>query len=101
MHGVQLPLHAVDLPPQFHRVLPVDVLRKLPLLHPGEMGHPAQIVQHNGFQVRLTDLVRRAGVLSPLAVGEAPEVILILPHLLRPAEYQVLSAVGAVGQTGE
>ena len=46
-HGVQFLLHAVDLPPQFHCVLLVDVLRKLPLLHPGEVGHPAQIVQHD------------------------------------------------------
>ena len=65
------------------------------------MGHPAQIVQHDLFQVNLPDLVRGAGILSPLAVGGAPEVVLILPHLLRPAEHQVLSAVGAVDQAGE
>ena len=100
-HGVQLLLHTVDLPSQFQGVLLVDVLGELPLLHPGEVGHSAQIVQHDLLQIHLSDLMRRAGILPPLAVGGAPEVVLILPHLLRPAEHQVLSAVGAVDQAGE
>src|SRR5699024_8717817 len=49
----------------------------------------------------LSDLMGCTGILASLAVGRTPEVVLILPHLLRPAERQILSAVGAVDQAGE
>ena len=58
MHGIQFPLQAVNFPAQFCGVPLVDVLGKLPLLHPCEVRDPAQVIQHNGFQVRLTDLMR-------------------------------------------
>ena len=57
MHGIQFLLQTVDLSAQFCGVPLVDVLGELPLLHPCEVRDPAQVVQHDGFQVRLPDLV--------------------------------------------
>ena len=57
MHGIQVLLQTVDLPAQFYGVPLVDILGELPLLHPCEVGDPAQVIQHNGFQIRLPDLM--------------------------------------------
>lgn len=100
-HGVQLLLYPVDLPPQLQRVLLVDVLRELPLLHPGEVGHPAQIIQYDLDQLFFPDVVGRTLRFSPLAIGVALEVVAGLGHGTGPVQYHRLSTVDAEHETGE
>ena len=101
VHGIHILLQRVNLPPQLYRVLLVDVGRELSLLHPGKMGDPTKVVQHYLLQIHFTKLVGRAGTLAALPIGGASEVVLILPHLFRAAEHQVLAAVGTVYEARE
>jgi len=98
-HGVKLLLQHVDLLPKLRRVFAVDVLRKLPLLLAGEVCHPPQIVQYDGVQLLLPDVVGRAFAPAALAVGVALEIVVGLFHTACPVQHHRPFAVGTVGKS--
>lgn len=100
-HGVQLLLERIHLPVQLFAVLLIDVGRELPRLHPGEMGHPLEIVQHDLAQLILPDMVRCAYVFAPFPVGIAGEIVPLLFHRAGPVEHHELATVGAERQPRE
>ena len=65
------------------------------------MRHPPQVIQHDGFQGNLRDMVSRAGILATFAVGGAAEVVLLRLHFACAAQHHVPAAVSAVDQSGE
>ena len=56
-------------------ILAIDILRKLPFLFPGEMCHPAQVIQYDGVQLVLTDMVGCAFTFAALPVGVTFEIV--------------------------
>ena len=66
LYFIQFFLERVYLTPQLQRILAADIGGKLLFLHPREVRHPAQVLQHNGFQFKLPDMVRCADGLALL-----------------------------------
>lgn len=100
-HGVQLLLERIHLPAQFLAVLLVDVRRELPLLHPGKVGHPPEVIQHDLAQLILPDMVCGTRSLAPFPVGVARVIIPRLFHRAGPVEHHGLAAVLTEGQPRE
>lgn len=63
------------------------------------MCHPPQIVQYDGVQLLLPDVVGRAFTPAALAVGVALEVVVGLFHTACPVQHHRPFAVGAVGKS--
>ena len=61
-----------------------------------KVRYPPQVIQHNGFQVGLRDVVSRAGILAAFAIDGAAEVVLLRLHFPRAAQHHVPAAVSAV-----
>lgn len=100
-HGIQIFLDRVHLTPQLQRILAADVGGELLFLHPREVRHPAQVLQHNGFQFKLPDVMRRADGLALFAVGVALEVVLRPLHRAGSVQHQRLAAIRAEHQSRE
>lgn len=98
-HGAKLLLQRVDLLPKLRRVFAVDVLRKLPFFLSCEVGHSPQIVQYDGVQIFLPDVVGRAFAPAALAVGVTLEVVVGFLHAACPVQHHRPFAVGAVGKS--
>ena len=74
-YGVQLLLERIHLLVQLLAVLLIDVGRKLLLLHPGEVCHPLEIVQHNFAQLIFPDMVGRTRGFALFSAGAARKIV--------------------------
>ena len=94
-------MQGIDLLSELGAVLRVNVGRKLSLLHSGKVGNSAQVIQDNLFQIRFSDLMRRAVFLSLLAVGVAFEMELGALDGLGSIQHHGLTAVSTEDKAGE
>ena len=92
-------MQGIDLLPKLCCIFAVDILRKLPFLFTGEVCHPSQVIQYDGVQFFLSDVVGSAFSLAALAVGVALEIVIRLFHRACSVQYHRPSAVGAVGES--
>ena len=65
------------------------------------MCHPAQVIQYDGVQLVLSDMVGRAFSFAALPVGVTFEIVIGLFHCACSVQYHRPFAVGAVGKSGE
>lgn len=97
-HGVQILLKRAQLLAQLFTVLLIDAGPELPLLHPGRVGHPRDIIQHNFIQLVFLEMVRRTRSLAPVPVGVVREIVF---HCVGPMGHHGLTSVGVEDQPRE
>ena len=102
MQLVQFPLDLADLLLRLGRVSLRHTVQKERFFLPCELGHSPQIVQHDGSQLALPDIVAAARFFAPIAVGAALEVVVGVSRFCpRAVETHGLSTVSTVDQTGK